>query len=346
MPRRIRALLTALSDKVTAHADQAGAIAGRTNLLALNATIEAARAGEAGRGFTVVAQEVKHLATSARSSANAFRDEVLRSLQHGAVIASELAKDMEGGRLADLAQSIADTLARTLYDRSIDVRMLASDHSIAEALLLGQSSPQAEARALKRLQSLLKCSPYFLNAFVVNAEGHVAVCAHANAAVRTVNFKNYSQFRSAMSAPLTTDWMTDAVWKNPWSNDRNVLIYVAPIRIEEVTIGVCYLEFDFEGQAAAVMNVINQAAANAVATIIDRAGRVVATTGRYAYHTTYPHPIAVGGAGGGAMVQSSDGLNIAQATVMSTYGISRIDLRCVIEEHVATEDEISRALIG
>ena len=139
----IRSLSQAV-DKIGSVVGLISDIAAQTNLLALNATIEAARAGEAGRGFSVVASEVKSLATQTGKATDEISQQI--ALIQEATRRAVEGIEGTGQTIAGIAEEVAS---------SVDRQAAATD-GIAETANRAAANANTMAEALKTVADAVR----------------------------------------------------------------------------------------------------------------------------------------------------------------------------------------------
>jgi hypothetical protein len=281
-PENVVRLAARAEATATRKAEEIRRITAQTRMLALNATIEAARAGDMGKGFGVVAAEVKTVATEVQRLANEMDQELRASLAAMRRLGARMADEVRGSRMIDLALNAIEIIDRNLYERTCDVRWWATDAAIVGAAAEPDAARCSHASA--RLGVILAAYTVYLDLWIADAQGRVIAHGRPDryGGVIGRDVSRETWFAEAMASASGDDYAVADIAREPALGSAAVATYSAAIREGGAThgrvLGVLGIHFDWEPQAQAVVSGVRLSAAERGRTralLVDGNGRVI-----------------------------------------------------------------------
>ncbi len=250
--RDIKGIIGNIERKIDDHRVVNARITSEITILSLNATIEAARAGDAGRGFGVVAAQVKTLAAQAADASKELRN--IRAET------SELERrftEKECDRLSEMAQTLVQLIVRNLYERTADVRWWATDEALVHAL--DTLDRAAIHHAAERLGLINRFYSVYVDLVLVGTDGKIIACSQPDKfpKVTGTDGSRLSWFRKAMATKRGDQYVVDDIGHDPLHDDNLVAVYAAAVRkggrVDGNIMGVLGIVFDWETQSQTIV---------------------------------------------------------------------------------------------
>ncbi len=284
-PERILELSRLVESTTRRKIDEINAITKETRILALNAKIEAARAGDNGKGFGVVAEEVKLISARITDIAASLSSELGQSIAELSSLGEHMVSQIRGQRLVDLSLNMIDLMDRNLYERSCDVRWWATDAAVVDAL---QTPSDGHTRhANERLGVILDSYTVYLDLWLADVSGRVI----ANG--RPVRYPNVigssvageTWFKSAMETRSGAQYAAIDVNRAPLLGGALTATYTTAVRsggeANGKSLGALGIFFDWTPQADAIVKGVrfgDEDKARSRCLLVDAAGRLIASS--------------------------------------------------------------------
>lgn len=290
-------------------------VTGLLRMLALNAMIESARAGAHGRGFSVVAAEVREIATNVGLFSEQLQKELASQIDTLSERTELMANAAMGSRMVDLALNAIEIIDRNLYERTCDVRWWATDSAVVDCA--ASVTPESVAYASKRLGVILSAYTVYLDLWLCDLQGKVIANGRPDRyPVTGLDVSHEPWFAQAQRLASGDDYAVGDISESAGLKGAEVATYVASVRaggeIHGAPLGVLAIHFDWAPQAQTIVRGVRiepEERDRTAVMLVDAKRRIIASSEQA--RTLHKHfPIETGNRTHGYYTQS-DGTTVA-----------------------------------